>query len=210
MAQSLNFNTNYNIASDSLNWSPLTMSGVIPLTQKIDLNFDANFDPYALNNNNQRINTFNVNNGGSLMRLTRAGARVSFSLSNKDFESSDEEDEDNAAEDDRVANRQLAQGGRQDDLFGKSVDTAGEQRREDKEEKVDIDKKRYRFKIPWNLNINYTMSYNNAARQNEINRNSLMLSGMYNSLLVGPLEEIQATILQIKGYRSRPYDLTVT
>lgn len=177
LLKSLNFNTAYNLAGDSLNWSPLQVRGMIPLTQKIDLNVDANLDPYALDANNQRVNTFNVNNGGSLFRLTRAGARLNFRLSNKDFERKENAEE--GEEGDILENRNLQNGGREDDLFGAAVDFAdGRQFQEEgNKDPVDIDEQRYRFKIPWNLNIAYTMTYNNAQRQNEVNRQSIMVSG---------------------------------
>jgi lipopolysaccharide assembly outer membrane protein LptD (OstA) len=177
--KSLNFNTSYNIAGDSLNWSPVQMSGVIPLTSKVDLNFDANFDPYALDNNNNRINTFNIANGGSLFRLTRAGARVGFRLSDKDFVKKDTPAEKDAKE--KVNSTTFKSGGRDDDLFGAAVDFAGSENFDPnappEEQEVDISKSRYRFKIPWNLNVSYTMTYENAQRQSSLNRQSLMLSG---------------------------------
>ncbi|AZQ44532.1 putative LPS assembly protein LptD [Nonlabens ponticola] len=178
LIKSLNLNTGYNLAGDSLNINPVRISGVIPLTKKVDLNMDANLDPYALDNNNQRVDEFNIDNGGSLFRLTRAGARVNFKLSNKDFEKNTEEEE--GEELNRADNTTLRNGGREDDLFGKPIDPADGVYYEDEEpveENVDIDKSRYRFKIPWSLNVAYTMTYNNAQRQNEINRQSLMVSG---------------------------------
>ncbi|WP_300980416.1 putative LPS assembly protein LptD [Nonlabens sp.] len=169
--KSLNFNTSYNLAGDSLNWSPLQIRGVIPITKNIDLNLDANFDPYALDNNNNRINTFNINNGGSLFRLTRAGFRTSFRLSSKDFE------KDSDAEKDASDERTQQNGGRTDDLFGESVDYSRQENQEPEKQDININKDRYRFKIPWNLNFAYTMTYNNAQRQNAINQQSLMVSG---------------------------------
>jgi lipopolysaccharide assembly outer membrane protein LptD (OstA) len=169
--KSLNFNTSYNLAGDSLNWSPLQIRGVIPITKNIDLNLDANFDPYALDNNNNRINTFNINNGGSLLRLTRAGFRTSFRLSSKDFEKDSDKDKDESDE------RTQQNGGRTDDLFGESVDYSRQENQEPEKQDVNVNKDRYRFKIPWNLSFAYTMTYNNAQRQNAINQQSLMVSG---------------------------------
>ena len=169
--KTLSFNTSYNLAGDSLNWSPLQVRGVIPITKNIDLNLDANFDPYALDNNNNRINTFNINNGGSLFRLTRAGFRTSFRLSSKDFEKTEDKEDKQSQE------RTLENGGRDDGLFGESVDYSRDQGQKVEKTDVDIKKDRYRFKIPWNLNFAYTMTYINAQRQNMINQQSLMVSG---------------------------------
>ena len=169
--KSLNFNTSYNLAGDSLNWSPLQIRGVIPITKNIDLNLDANFDPYALDSNNNRINTFNIDNGGSLLRLTRAGFRTSFRLSSKDFEKDSDKDTDESDE------RTQQNGGRTDDLFGESVDYSRQENQEPEKQDVNVNKDRYRFKIPWDLSFAYTMTYNNAQRQNAINQQSLMVSG---------------------------------
>ncbi len=175
--KSLNFDTAYNLAGDSLNWSPLQIRGVVPLTKTVDLNFDANLDPYALDNNNNRVDQFNIDNGGSLFRLTRAGARVSFRLSDKDFIPKDVEIDDDPGTT-KVNDRTLQQGGREDGLFGEAIDYAENQKNNKKEEQeVDVTKDRYRFKIPWNINVAYTLTYNNAQRQNEIGNQSLMFSG---------------------------------
>ena len=70
LLNSLNFSTNYNIAADSLNFSPLRMSGGTQLfDNKMSVNFGATLDPYALDNTNRKINEFNINNGGSLFRI---------------------------------------------------------------------------------------------------------------------------------------------
>ncbi|MGB5981459.1 MAG: putative LPS assembly protein LptD [Nonlabens sp.] len=177
LLKSLNFNTAYNLAGDSLNWSPLTVRGVIPLTKTVDLNLDAAFDPYALDANNRRVDQFNIDNGGSLFRLTRAGARINFRLSDKDFLPKGAETDDDPGTK-KVNDRTLQQGGREDGLFGEAIDYAENQKQLDPEEQdIDVTKDRYRFKLPWNLNVAYTMTYSNAQRQNEIGNQSLMFSG---------------------------------
>ena len=58
----LNFSTSYNMASDSLNWSPVRLSGGTQLfDNKMSVNFGATLDPYALDENNNKINEFNIN-----------------------------------------------------------------------------------------------------------------------------------------------------
>ncbi|MBT8273071.1 MAG: LPS-assembly protein LptD, partial [Bacteroidia bacterium] len=52
----LNFSTNYNISADSLNWSPVRVTGGTQiLNNKLNINFGATLDPYALDNNNNKI-----------------------------------------------------------------------------------------------------------------------------------------------------------
>ncbi len=174
--KSLNISTAYNLAGDSLQLSPLNISGVIPLYKSVDLQLNANLDPYALDANNNRINTLNFDNGGSPFRLTNAGARVNFKLDSKDFEKGGKDGELEDKED----SRSMRNGGRDDDLFGANIDPADGIYYEDEEpeqQDVDLDKSRYRFKIPWSLNVAYTFAYSNARRQNTVTGNSIMLSG---------------------------------
>jgi lipopolysaccharide assembly outer membrane protein LptD (OstA) len=175
--KSLNFNTAYNLAGDSLHLSPLSVRGVVPITPKVDLQLNATLDPYALDNNNNRIDTFNIDNGGSLLRLTNAGLRTNFKLSSADFDKSEREEEEKES---RVENTTLRNGGREDDLFGKPIEPNDGNYYEEEpleEENVDLEESRYRFKIPWNLNFAYTLNYNNARRQGEISGHSIMVSG---------------------------------
>ena len=86
LLNNLNFSTNYNIAADSLNWSPVRMTGGTQIfDNKMSVNFGATLDPYALDNNNQKINTFNIENGGSLFRITTANMAMSYNLSSDSF-----------------------------------------------------------------------------------------------------------------------------
>ena len=86
LLNNLNFSSSYNFAADSLKWSPVRVSGGTQIfDSKMNINFGATLDPYALDNNNRRINTFNINNGGSLFRLTSAIINMSYSLSQQQF-----------------------------------------------------------------------------------------------------------------------------
>ncbi|GAA3508240.1 putative LPS assembly protein LptD [Aquimarina addita] len=167
----LSLSTSYNIAGDSLKLSPLSISGNIPIIQnKLDINFNTQLDPYALDNNNQKIDVWNINNGGSLFRLTSASANFGYSFSNTDFEKGNKEE-------DPLENQTLRNGGRQDNLFGGGTDF-GEERSFDKEkEGTNKDIKHYSYKIPWSLRLSYAVNYSNSTRQNEISSHSIMFSG---------------------------------
>ena len=170
LLNSLNFSTNYNVAGDSLNWSPVRVSGGTQLfNDKLSVNFGATLDPYALDNTNSKINTFNIDNGGSLFRLTSANMTMNYNLSSDSFEDNDQND---AARD-----QSIKSGGRADDLFGRSQDFADQQinNRDQSEEVAPTDL--YNYKIPWSLRIAYAVNYSNSRRQNEISSHSLMFSG---------------------------------
>jgi len=170
----LNFSTSYNIAADSLNWSPVRVSGGTQiLDKKMSINFGMTLNPYALDSNNNLINTFNINNGGSLFRLTSANINMGYTLSNDSFSGS-ESDEDKAS-----AQEAARSGGRTDGLFGKTEDFADRRLSDkDKNEKDKEDNNEfYNYKIPWNLRLAYAANYTNTKRNNMISSHSLMFSG---------------------------------
>ena len=176
LLNNFNLSTGYNFESDSLRLSPLRINGgTTILNNKMSVNFSAGLDPYAIDNNGRRINTFNINNGGSLFRLTAANINIGYSLDSETFGKREEEEE----EDEPGAYDYVAQsGGRDDDLFGVSDDfdrRLPRDREEDEDE--DIENPPYATTIPWNFRLAYSASYFNSARQNEFSSHSIMFSG---------------------------------
>src|SRR5690606_30092446 len=161
LLNNLNFSTAYNLAGDSLQWSPLQFTGSIPIVPKLDFNFSGTLDPYALDNNNRKIDVFNIDNGGSLFRLTNANVSINYSFSSKDFDQSKRKDLD------RIDNETFRNGGRPDDLFGEASDIYDGQIYEEDEEDEDIDKTNiewYNYSIPWDVRFAYTITYGNSQR----------------------------------------------
>ena len=168
----LNFSTSYNLAADSLRLSPVRMNGGTQLFKnKMNVNFGATFDPYALDENNNRIDKFQINDGGGLFRLTSANLTFNYAFSSDNLEKDSERSQ--AAIDESVRN-----GGRDDDLFGRAMDTSTEEFSQvDKEKKEKAPDNLYNYKIPWSLRMAYAVNYNNTVGQNEISSHSLMFSG---------------------------------
>jgi hypothetical protein len=136
--------------------------------EKMNINFGATLDPYAIDNAGKKINTFNIDNGGSLFRMTSANMTINYSLSSKGNtnEKTNEQSERN--------------GGRSDDLFGKGTDLSD--RRQslfDQDDDIEKDKPSefYNSVLPWDLTFAYSLTYGNASRQNDITGNSVMISG---------------------------------
>ncbi len=170
LLNNLNFSTAYNIAGDSLNWSPLRFAGSIPIVKKLDFNFNGVLDPYALDNNNNRIDEFNINNGGSLFRLTNGNFSINYSFSSKDFEGKRNDEEDFSTD-------TFRNGGRPDDLFGDStLINDRDSFDNDSNSRANNEFEWYNFSIPWDLRLAYTITYINTQRQNEISSQSLMAS----------------------------------
>jgi len=69
-------------------------------------------------------------------------------------------------------NERSSSGGRDDDLFGDTLD-----RNREEEEKETTKYPSYRTEVPWNFSLTYSLSYNNNRRQNDFSNNSLMFSG---------------------------------
>lgn len=176
LLSNFNLSTAYNFEADSLKLAPIGFNGGTSiLNNKMNINFSGSMDPYAVDNNGRRINTFNVSNGGSLLRLTRASMNFSYSLNNETFKrkkEGGEEDNESALNDEYRARS----GGRTDDLFGFGLNDDTFNRNSSKNND-DIENPIYGTVIPWDLRMQFTTSYNNSNRQNEFGTASLMFSG---------------------------------
>ena len=138
------------------------------------LNFNGTLDPYALNSNNQRINTFNIDNGGSLFRLTAGNLSMNYSFSSKDFER-DRSNENEQGED--FDSETFRNGGRPDDLFGEGGSINNARANNNNQQQKEIPNNEwYNYSVPWNFRMAYTITYANGQRQSEISSHSLMFS----------------------------------
>ena len=163
LLNNLNFSTSYNIASDSLKWSPVSMNaGTAIFNKKMQVNLNATLDPYALSLDGQRINTPNIKNGGSLFRLTRAGFTANYSISSKKNEKKDNKQQQN-----QIDNNS-------DGIFGENLSISSDM---NDDERGNHSEKLYSAKFPWTLKLAYSLNYNNSNRQSDISSNSIMFSG---------------------------------
>jgi lipopolysaccharide assembly outer membrane protein LptD (OstA) len=169
LLNNLNFGIGYDIAADSLKWSEMSVSGGTQLfKQKMNVNFAATLDAFAIDNAGRRIDKLNMDNGGSLFRLPRANMTINYNFSSKDTGKKSEENAQN-----------IQNGGTGDELFGKSVDLSDSRQSLFDKDKEESSKNLewYNYKIPWDLVLAYSVTYNNTNRQNEIQSHSLMASG---------------------------------
>lgn len=83
LLQGLSISGNYNFVADSMKLSPLNFSGRTALFgEKINVNFNGTFDPYAIDQAGQRYNKYVINEG-KLARLTNFGLSFDYSLNPK-------------------------------------------------------------------------------------------------------------------------------
>ncbi len=169
LLNSFNIASSYNISADSLRLAPLSINGgTTVFDDKLQVNFSSTLDPYALNAANRRINTLNINNGGSLFRLTSANMNMNYRIDSRSPKKKNDQGARN--------------GGREDDLFGRSVDLSnrgmtqfGDEEDLPEENENEITEF-YNSKIPFDMTFAYTLTYGNALRENRIVGHSLMIS----------------------------------
>jgi len=154
LLNNLNFSTSYNIAADSLKWSPVSMNaGTRFFKDKLSINFGATLDPYQINENGIRINKIN----STIFRLTSANVSDNISFSSKDFEK----------------NEKVKTNTTNQNQFGESSTNYT-----NKKDKNIKETSLYKATIPWNINIAYAINYANYGVSNSgIGSNSLMFNG---------------------------------
>ncbi|MFH7018727.1 putative LPS assembly protein LptD [Flavobacterium sp. FlaQc-47] len=171
LLNNLNFSTSYNFDADgkeTLAWQPVLVSGGTQLfDNKMNVNFGATLDPYAIDNGGTRLSTYNIDNGGSLFRMTSANVTLNYSFSNKG----------SGKEENKQSERN---GGRKDDLFGTNTDLNDSRNsqfaNEKDEDKEDVITEFFNSKIPWDMTLAYSLTYSNTKRDNTISGNSIMIS----------------------------------
>jgi hypothetical protein len=173
LLNNLNLSTSYDINADgitSLKWSPVRVSGGTQLfNNKMNVNFGTTLDPYTIDNSGKRINVFNIDNGGSLFRMTSANMTLNYSISSK-------KEEDNKKEKNNQGKRN---GGREDDLFGTNTDLSDRRKSQfdgSEEDGEDAISEFFTAKLPWDMTFAYSLTYGNNNREKQITGNSLMIS----------------------------------
>jgi len=173
LINNLNLSTSYNLKADgltSLAWSPVRVSGGTQFFKnKMNVNFGATLDPYAIDNSGKRINIYNIDNGGSLFRMTSANMTLNYSISSK---------KEDVVKKDKNGQSQR-NGGREDDLFGKNTDindlrkSQFDQTEDKGEDKIS---EFFNSQLPWDMTFVYSLTYGNNNRENKIIANSIMIS----------------------------------
>ena len=164
----LTFSTSYNFEADSLKLSPISMNGATEIIRNVPINFSATFDPYAIDNNGTRINTFNIANGGGLFRLTAARLNTGFSLNSDMFKKGGAKKKSTETEDPNYGANpfELPGGNNNQTFFRKEEDDSGGE-----------GNALYSNKMPWDMRLTYVATYSNRNREKELTNHSLMFSG---------------------------------
>jgi hypothetical protein len=155
---------NHNLAAEQFKWSTIRVAASSSMFDRlITLNYNASLDPYAYDETlNQRVNEFAISQGGPLFRVTSqrftAGTRLdprTFESKKKDKDKDKEKKEDSADPTSGAGALGITEG--------------------------DIDYYRLPgyvdFNVPWSVNMNYNLSYNNTGGGEPTIRQSVDISG---------------------------------
>ena len=168
-----NFSSSYNIAADSLRWSPVRFStGTRLFKDKMAINFNGSLDPYQVvastNGSAIRINKFN----DKIFRLTNASLTANYSISSKDF---DKDSSGNSKNNGNGAQNTV-------DVIGADInptDRFGQKNaintdKKDKNKQAEL----YNSDIPWSISLAYSASYrDNGLSPGSVGIHSVVFSG---------------------------------
>lgn len=151
LLNNLNFSSSYNIAADSLRWSPVSFSaGTRLFKDKLALNFNGSLNPYQVNDEGRSINKFNPN----IFRLQNANLTANYSITSSDF--------DKSKKDDKKDNKNGNGANNPIDTMGANIDPTNNQGRRENNDKNKTSKTElYQSKIPWTINLVYSANYSN-------------------------------------------------
>jgi hypothetical protein len=159
LLNNLNFNSSYNIAADSLRWSPVSFSaGTRIFKDKLAINLSGSFDPYKVvaSNTGSPIRIDEFNNSLFGLRLTSANLTANYAISSEDFKKDKEEEEEGKENTSDPNNTQDVIGGdiNPTDRFGKR-NNSSKTKNQDKTANL------YQADIPWSINLAYSTNYRN-------------------------------------------------
>lgn len=106
LIDNLTLSTNYNMAKDSLRWSPLVLSARTKLFKNLDLRYSSAFDPYILDSTGKRnLNQFEWDVNKRFFRLDNSNWRVGINLrlNNETFRKKDKTQEGDSKQTDKKA-----------------------------------------------------------------------------------------------------------
>ena len=100
LVDNLSLSTSYNLSADSLQWSPISVSGRTKIFKKLNVTYRSSYDMYALDSTGTRIDQFVWEESDGLLRRdnTSWNFGLDLSLSDKDLDEMFQSDEGTEAE----------------------------------------------------------------------------------------------------------------
>ena len=162
LIENLNISESYNIAADSLRWSDLSTSILLRLTKGFNLNLSATWDmyTYALNaaGNPVRVDRTRFA-AGKFPRLMRTGTSFSYNFNNDTFRKKKNNRNNNNSSGDGESDNGEADTRNNRNARGRNGEHGDE---------VEMGDNGYvKWECPWNLSVNYSVSYGYGAFNKE-------------------------------------------
>ncbi len=170
LLNNLNFSTSYNMVADSLRWSNVSFSaGTSLFKRRLNLNVSGSLNPYQVTDKGVKINKFNP----KIFRLENANISANFSISNKDFQKSEDDDEGNLNEDVNNTNDVYgAKIGENSNDFAHQLN--GNQRQTNSKKTTKL----YHASMPWKIDFVYSIGYrNDGYRTDEVQNHTIGFNG---------------------------------
>ncbi len=165
----------YDIAKDSLNWSPLSLSGRTTLFKQLNITYSSSWDPYTTDSLGRAINQFEWNVNNKLFRMTSTTWNFGINY--------------------RINSSDVGKGNKKSRQPSAPVEEEPEEGEMIYQREID-DPYAYpdaliNWDQPWSLNINYNLRFSNNPRYNRIygwedNRTRVMTVGLTGDVSLTP------------------------
>lgn len=159
----LSLSTSYNMFADSMNWSNISVSTGIRLTEKINLDIRGTLDPYCIDENGRRYNKMEISENHRLGRLTSASFGTSYTLSSEMFTKKQSE---SSSSQPNGQNPQSTNGQSNAPNSGQPPAPA-----------VPVTGDYHYFNVPWSISFNYNFNYSKSGINKANITQSLTCSG---------------------------------
>ncbi len=151
LIENLSISESYNFAADSLNWSNINTNLLLRLTKNFNLNLNAVWDTYTYqlnqNGNPVRVNIPRWKAGKGLGRLSSTGTSFSYTFNNDTFRKKNKR---------TTSPETSADPNSQDSNPNSPSDSDGD-------DAIILDDGYEKWKCPWSLTLNYSISYGYGA-----------------------------------------------
>ena len=159
LIENLTVGTSYNLAADSLRWSNINVNVLIKLAKGLNLNLRTTWDPYCYQlisaGNPVRVDVLRSQAGKGWARLSSAGTSFSYTLNNDTFKKKEKRDKPDAEGEVSDSDDPLANSAAADEERTQRRRSGGDKNNNDEYDSDGY----YRWKVPWSLTINYSVSY---------------------------------------------------
>jgi len=148
LIESFSVSASYNMAVDSLNWSPVSLNGRTTLFKNVSINYSSVWDPYVKTQTSARINQYEWDINKRLLRVDNTQWNVGLNL-NLNPETFKKKSQQTTAIQNQEIKPQFSQ-----NPVANINENLGDQ---------------VNFNIPWTLNISYTFNYSSIYNARYVN-----------------------------------------